>query len=50
MFWLDEIVEYFTVWDQLFAKERARILHLLLEKVEYHAGEVGLRLSSGRAG
>ena len=27
------------VWDQLFPKEKARILRLLVERVEYHAGE-----------
>jgi site-specific DNA recombinase len=27
------------VWDQLFAREKARILRLLLEKVEYHAAD-----------
>ncbi len=37
------------VWDQLFPKEKARILHLLIEKVEYRAkdGEVEIAFRPG---
>jgi site-specific DNA recombinase len=37
------------VWTELFPKEKARILHLLLEKVEYHAadGRVGIEFRAG---
>jgi site-specific DNA recombinase len=30
------------VWDALLPRERVRILHLLLEKVDYRKGKLGL--------
>ena len=47
---LRKAVEAFDpVWDQLFPREKARILHLLLEKVEYHAkgGRVEIEFRPG---
>ena len=33
------------VWEHLFPKEQARILHLLIERVDYHGGEGTLEIT-----
>ena len=33
------------VWEQLFPKEQARILRLLIERIDYHGGEGTLEIT-----
>lgn len=33
------------VWEQLFSKEQARIMSLLIERIDYHGGEGTLEIT-----